>query len=98
MKDDDETRHDLKKKARAEIEKMAKRRRGKITPQQVLEAARNESSPLHSFFDWDDDVAAESWRLHQARTLIKSVKVEIITETTRIKAVGFVRDPSKDSD
>lgn len=94
----EETRRKLKERARAEIDKMAKRRRGKITPQQVLDAARDEDNPLHSFFDWDDDEAAENWRLHQARTLIKSVKIEIQTTTTKIKAVGFVRDPSKDSD
>jgi len=95
---DDETEHELKDKARAEIKRMAKRRRGKITPQQVLDAARDEDSPLHPFFEWDDDEAAEKWRLMQARTLIKSVKVEIQTTTTKIKAVAFVRDPSKDSD
>lgn len=43
----------------------------------VVEAARPDTSPLHSQFDWEDSEAAHKWRLHQARNLIR-VTVEYI--------------------
>lgn len=41
-----------------------------ITPQEVLEKARDENSELHKCFEWDNDVAAEKYRLEQARKII----------------------------
>lgn len=48
---------------------------GELTPDLVLEAARDETSPLHSHFEWDDTEAAEQWRKEQARRLIRSVTI-----------------------
>lgn len=39
-----------------------------ITPEQVLEKARDEQSELHKCFEWNDSIAAEKYRLQQART------------------------------
>jgi len=41
----------------------------KISPQELLEKARNEDSELHKCFEWDDSVAAEKYRLIQARQM-----------------------------
>ena len=41
-----------------------------VTPEQVVEAARDESSELHKCFDWDDQIAAEKWRKQQARQIL----------------------------
>lgn len=41
-----------------------------ITPQEVLEKARDENSELHKCFEWDNAVAAEKYRLQQARAII----------------------------
>ena len=46
-----------------------------ITPENVLEAARNEKSELHKCFEWDNSVAAEKWRLQQARAVIQFLVV-----------------------
>ena len=43
---------------------------GKVTPQEVLEKARDENSELHKCFEWDDSIAAEKYRLQQARQII----------------------------
>jgi len=51
------------------------RQRGDVTPQEVIEAARSRTSPLHNYFDWSDRAAAEKYRLCQARTLIGQVKI-----------------------
>ena len=54
-----------------------------LTPRIVLEAARDPANPLHAAFDWDDHDAAEKWRLHQARSLIRSVRVVVEELETR---------------
>ena len=47
---------------------------GKLTPTLVLDAARAPEHPLHTHFEWRDGIAAEKWRLHQARELIRTVR------------------------
>lgn len=60
-----------------ELERLAKDDEdGLVRPEAVVEAARDESSPLHKHFEWDDGEAAERYRLYQARRLI--VKVTIV--------------------
>lgn len=41
-----------------------------ITPKEVLEKAKDRNSELHKCFEWDNDVAAEKYRLQQARAII----------------------------
>jgi anion-transporting ArsA/GET3 family ATPase len=40
------------------------------TAQQILDYARNPNSELHKCFEWDDTVAAEKYRLQQARNVV----------------------------
>lgn len=49
---------------------------GRLTPKAVVDAARSRKSPLHPHFEWDDAAAAESYRMDQARNLIRIVRVE----------------------
>lgn len=71
-------------------------RRGRLTPQQVVEEARPKNSLLHSCFEWNDSSAANSWRIEQARTLIKRVKIVIQVEHKKIRTVAYVRDSQKE--
>lgn len=43
-----------------------------ITPQNVVDLARNEDSVIHDDFEWDDGVAGERYRCIQAREMIRS--------------------------
>lgn len=43
----------------------------------VVEIANDESSALHPYFDWDNNVAAANWRLTQARALMNSIEVVV---------------------
>lgn len=36
-------------------------------PCQIVEKARDKATELHKCFDWDDTIAAEKWRIQQAR-------------------------------
>ena len=58
-------------RVKAELDKLAVD--GKLTAQAVVDAAREESSPLHGYFEWDDNKAANEYRLLQARKLIRVV-------------------------
>lgn len=56
-----------------ELKRIADANGGELLPKAVLDAARDDESPLHGQFDWEDSEAAEKWRLHQARNLIRVV-------------------------
>lgn len=59
------------------LKEIARRGGGLLRPAAVVEAAKDEESPLHGAFEWDDGEAAQKYRLLQAQTLIRSFKVEI---------------------
>jgi len=68
----------LKKDAQKVGEELAKV--GKIsnlTPEAVVETAKDKKSILNKYFDWNDDEAGEKWRLQQARNIVSHV-VEIV--------------------
>lgn len=58
---------------RNELERLARQYGGVLKPEAVVDAARDEQSPLHDSFEWDDSKAAQSHRLWQARQLISVV-------------------------
>ena len=69
-------------------------RDGCLTPVSVVSEAADPGSPLHEFFTWDDDVAAQQYRLIQAGKLIKRVRVQITPTSSgegEAKAVRIVR-------
>ena len=59
------------------LKEIARRDGGLLRPASVVDAARDEKSPLHGAFEWDDTEAAQKYRLLQAQSLIRSFKVEI---------------------
>jgi hypothetical protein len=72
-----------------ELERI-ERENGKLTPIDVINEARSISSPLHEVFDWDDNSAAEKFRLVQARGLINHITVEIkYDHTTKEQKAWF---------
>lgn len=62
-------------------------RNGSITPQAVVDAARPEGSVLHNIFEWDNDKAAEQYRLSQAGTFIRCIVKT--TETENKKEITY---------
>jgi hypothetical protein len=49
---------------------------GALTPQIVVDTARDEDHELHGHFLWDDTVAGELYRCNQAAQLIRRVTVK----------------------
>ena len=50
-------------------------REGRLSAKGLLDESRPEDAPLHKEFEWNDGVAAENWREHQARHIIGSILV-----------------------
>lgn len=73
-------------------------RTGDLSPEHVVEEARSGDSPLHEFFEWDDTKAAHAHRLQQARTLIRSVKIEVTVDARVLRVPRYVHDPAREDD
>lgn len=50
-------------------------RNGALKPQVVVSEARKKNSPLHEAFEWDDKLAANTFRLDQAREMIRALSI-----------------------
>jgi hypothetical protein len=57
------------------ILKIARAHNGNLEPWHVVEDAMDSDSPLHNGFEWDNDMAAEKYRLEQARLIVRSIRV-----------------------
>ena len=72
----------LSRAQEAALDAISNANAGLIRPGDLVEAARPETSPLHSLFTWDDQIAAERLRLIQARTVIR-MRIEVL-DTGRV--------------
>jgi hypothetical protein len=71
---------------------------GRVTADNVVDAAKDENHIWHERFDWNDETAAHKARLFTARALIRSVIYERRTETRVLRSVAYVRDPDAQPD
>lgn len=51
---------------------------GALTTRDVVDAARSKNSPLHEYFEWNDSVAADLYRVDRARNMLSSIKIKYI--------------------
>ena len=66
-------------------------RDGLCAPGSLVEAARPDTSPLHSLFTWDDGEAAGKWRTHEARQVINLIRVVVpSSDGEPVEAPAFV--------
>lgn len=81
---------------RAELDRLVAKHGGTVTPEQVVRFAKNPKTALHSYFEWDDKVAGEKYRLEQAEQYLRVVATVIQVpgsgETVRVRA--FLSLPS----
>jgi hypothetical protein len=56
------------------LEKLKARNGGELKPKALVDDARSSRHPAHHQFEWNDKVAGEAHRLHQARELISIVR------------------------
>ncbi len=69
------------------IQKLTKRHNGVLEPGHIVDAARDEASPMHPHFEWDDATAAEAYREDQARELVRSLTVDVSKSNLETKPI-----------
>lgn len=82
----------------AELDRLIEGKRQKLKAEDVVEAARNPRSPLHKAFEWDNRKAGHAYRLTQARHLLRSVQIKIITPQRKeqtIRATVAYKQPEQ---
>ena len=70
------------------IDRLA-RERGAATARNLLSEAKDPASPIHRYFEWDDEKAAEAHRLERARLLIRSIRIVVETTDAPIETRAF---------
>lgn len=61
--------------------------RGFLNPNVVLDAARDPTHTLHPYFEWDDAVAGESYRLAQVGVLVRHVRLTAVRENEETREI-----------
>lgn len=65
-----------------------------FSPEEIVEAAKDEATELHKCFEWNDSVAAEKYRLHQARMIFTQLIVRTETSDNTPVAVRVISSAS----
>lgn len=60
-----------------------------VKPAQIVEKARDSNTELHKCFDWDDTIAAEKWRLHQARHITGCLVIRRTEERENMPEIRY---------
>lgn len=61
------------------IERLA--HEGRDTPQDIVDEARPEGSLMHRYFEWDDSIAGERYRVAQAGELKRAITIVVLPRT-----------------
>lgn len=75
------------------LDEIAEGNGGILKPEDVVEAAKNQTSALHPFFTWSVEEAAHERWLDQARQLIRSVSYIRHQSKTSTPVVAYIRNP-----
>lgn len=57
------------------FEALSEENAGLVTARAVVDVARPTESPIHDEFEWNDEVAGQSWREETARRMMRSIVV-----------------------
>lgn len=68
---------------------------GELTKESIVEFAKNKKSELHKCFEWDDKIAGEKFRLHQANLVLVNLSI-VVNEETQETTRMFVNIQSEE--
>ena len=70
-----------------------------VTPENVVEYAKNEGTTLNKMFEWDNEIAGEKYRIQQARDILRNISVEYIKkDNTKTQIRAYVKTTLKHND
>jgi len=70
-----------------------------VTPENVVEHAKNEETTLNKMFEWDNEIAGEKYRIQQARDILRNISVEYIKkDNTKTQIRAYVKTTQKHND
>ena len=52
---------------------------GESKPEVIVNEAADIKSPLHPYFTWDNDEAADLYRIEEARYMLRKIRIEVLT-------------------
>jgi len=78
------------------IDYIKEKKKGKFKADDVLKDAKKKSSPLHSYFEWNNKLASNEWRLHQARQLVGIIMEVRIIEGVQSEQRSFFNVKDKE--
>lgn len=90
MKDNAPLPHSRRAEFTREYQRLVEEAGRELTPDELVDAARNESCEFHDQFHWNDAVAATVQRRQRARTVLNSFEVRVRVEGTEIKMNAMV--------
>lgn len=61
------------------------------TPAQILEKAKDANTQLHLCFTWDNNQAAEKWRLFEARQIVCNLVIKKTSDENDLEEVTNIR-------
>ena len=71
---------------------------GRLTPEYLVEQARDPSHILHEEFTWEDREAAHQHRMMQARQIIRGVRYKVTIREVVLRPRAYVHDPDLPAD
>lgn len=75
----------------SEIERLEEEHQHSLTPEEIVRAAESKRSPLHPAFEWNDEKAANHYRIDQARKLISLIDVVFVkADQSEVQVRAFV--------
>ena len=72
------------------LEKLTEERGGQLVPQEIVDAAEDTHSPIHNYFEWNNELAGKEYRKYQARRLINHI---VIINAVQQKAFYSIKVP-----
>ena len=76
--------------AGAEMERVRTMQNGRLEARDLVEQSREPTAPLHPAFEWNNEVAAEAYRVEQAKYMIRSIEVVVRDEPEAKPVRAFV--------
>jgi len=70
---------------------------GHLSPATIVKVSKGKRSPLHSYFEWDNEKAAARWREQQASYLIRAIVTVVEGSPEPVRAFVSVKTEDEQS-